>query len=721
MFGNIQDAHVKQSAQLKNTLVANGAIEILISIIRCKDPSGPKFDYDQDIFQKGGPEWTAEFVLQTDATLAMRRLLEVGVFEAISGKKRVHQAVAAGVVEVLVPHLYCTSCAAQYAAGALKAISMYEEYRQGIIDADGLPALVTLMKGDLEVEKSSFRQTAECLHLLSCTTTDKFEEMGVLEACLEVSLNSKAGEKPVLLSVLCAANITAGQDDEAISTRMEEVYRQVQLGVHLCRWLNTSLDKDQKPYFTIKCSQVDMLRSVCLLAASDVGRLQLLSCFIKEDGSLKKLSLLDILLKFLMCSVQNDKRVDIIMEILLHFAFSEQGANLLRNSKNGMLHLRDMSETTTDVVSSEHCRSARNILSVLKGTLGVTQPDTAQLQPTANRRSSAPRAPAAPSVEKKMKKKEKKNTTVEVKVGNNEDNEYDNTKDTGSSNDNYDCNDDDDTGVDIADNSPLIQQKSSEDLQRTQLPHVMISYSWAHQEAIVEICRHLRLAEIPYWLDIEQMHGEINDRMAEAIESCGVVIVGVSSKYKLSANCRMEAEYSNTSGKTIIPLMMEKNYRANGWLGLLIAGKLYYDVSPEDENRENNIASVVDVVKAAIQREAAMMPSDCLLRSQALFNKNSSHAQAVVPVSSCVSTSLDVSENVEKQSGATQIVHKEGGGPLVQLNSSGGLSLDSVSLLIDQMQMKLQVSIAEQLSPVVKSLRSIEDRLDKIEGNLKKL
>jgi hypothetical protein len=320
-----------------------------------------------------------------------------------------------------------------------------------------------------------------------------------------------------------------------------------------------------------------------------------------------------------------------------------------------------------------------------------------------------------------MKKKEKKDTTVEVEVGNNEDNEYDNTKDTGSSNDNDDCDDDDDTGVDIADNSPLIQQKSSEDLQRTQLPHVMVSYSWAHQEAIVEICRHLRLAEIPYWLDIEQMHGEINDRMAEAIESCGVVIVGVSSKYKLSANCRMEAEYSNTSGKTIIPLMMEKNYRANGWLGLLIAGKLYYDVSPEDENRENNIASVVDVVKAAIQREAAMMPSDCLLRSLALFNKNSSHAQAVVPMSSSVSTSLDVSENVEKQSGATQIVHKEGCGPLVQLNSSGGLSLDSVSLLIDQMQMKLQVSIAEQLSPVVNSLRSIEDRLDKIEGNLKKL
>lgn len=51
-------------------------------------------------------------------------------------------------------------------------------------------------------------------------------------------------------------------------------------------------------------------------------------------------------------------------------------------------------------------------------------------------------------------------------------------------------------------------------------------------------------------------------------------------KYKESANCRREASYANDLKKPIVPIIMEQDYKADGtwgWLGLIIAGKLYYN------------------------------------------------------------------------------------------------------------------------------------------------
>ena len=36
-----------------------------------------------------------------------------------------------------------------------------------------------------------------------------------------------------------------------------------------------------------------------------------------------------------------------------------------------------------------------------------------------------------------------------------------------------------------------------------------------------------------------------------------------------------EAEYAYTRRKPIIPLMMEENYRPDGWLGIILGSKLY--------------------------------------------------------------------------------------------------------------------------------------------------
>ena len=44
-----------------------------------------------------------------------------------------------------------------------------------------------------------------------------------------------------------------------------------------------------------------------------------------------------------------------------------------------------------------------------------------------------------------------------------------------------------------------------------------------------------------------------------------VVLMGMTEKYKLSANCRLEAEYSVNLNKPIVPLILQKDYKPDGW------------------------------------------------------------------------------------------------------------------------------------------------------------
>jgi hypothetical protein len=55
-------------------------------------------------------------------------------------------------------------------------------------------------------------------------------------------------------------------------------------------------------------------------------------------------------------------------------------------------------------------------------------------------------------------------------------------------------------------------------------------------------------------------------RMSEAVEGAAVVLYGVSNGYKESANCRLEAQYAMQQEKDMIPLILQKNYKAKGWV-----------------------------------------------------------------------------------------------------------------------------------------------------------
>ena len=124
-----------------------------------------------------------------------------------------------------------------------------------------------------------------------------------------------------------------------------------------------------------------------------------------------------------------------------------------------------------------------------------------------------------------------------------------------------------------------IEGKTARHLERMESTgnHVMISYQWDSQEVLVEVKNRLQASGYRVWMDLEQMKGSTLEAMAEAVENASAVLVCVSRRYKESQNCRSEATYAYDLKKDIIPLMMERNYKGDGWLGIIVTGKMWFD------------------------------------------------------------------------------------------------------------------------------------------------
>ena len=70
--------------------------------------------------------------------------------------------------------------------------------------------------------------------------------------------------------------------------------------------------------------------------------------------------------------------------------------------------------------------------------------------------------------------------------------------------------------------------------------HVMVSYQWDVQEAVVRIVGSLKQRGFAVWFDLDQMSGSTLDAMAAAVEGASCALLCMSSRYKASASCRLE-------------------------------------------------------------------------------------------------------------------------------------------------------------------------------------
>jgi hypothetical protein len=164
--------------------------------------------------------------------------------------------------------------------------------------------------------------------------------------------------------------------------------------------------------------------------------------------------------------------------------------------------------------------------------------------------------------------------------------------------------------------------------------HVMMSYSWSSQPTVQRINEALLQRGYLTWLDVTDMTGSVVDvrlpdcltswlplplaasgclwllfththtgacsctqAMSDAVDNSAVMLSCISLSYKESANCRLEAQYGHQQEIPMLPLMMEENYKATGWLGLLLGTKIYFNFHPKAVETEELFVKAVDAVE----------------------------------------------------------------------------------------------------------------------------
>ncbi|CAF4046622.1 unnamed protein product [Adineta steineri] len=133
---------------------------------------------------------------------------------------------------------------------------------------------------------------------------------------------------------------------------------------------------------------------------------------------------------------------------------------------------------------------------------------------------------------------------------------------------------------------------------------IMISYS--HKEKV--LCKQLydELTKNGYrvWIDFDQMHGNVMDAMAQAIDRSEIIIICMSEQYRQSNFCRAEAHYAFQRQRRIVPVLMQKHYKPDGWLLFLIGQLLYVDFTKYEFVRAIEMLSkelkVTDVTNISI-------------------------------------------------------------------------------------------------------------------------
>jgi hypothetical protein len=106
---------------------------------------------------------------------------------------------------------------------------------------------------------------------------------------------------------------------------------------------------------------------------------------------------------------------------------------------------------------------------------------------------------------------------------------------------------------------------------------VMISYAHKDMEICKQVYDELIRAGYRIWIDFDQMHGNVIDAMAQAIERSHAIIICMSEHYQRSNFCRAEAQYAFQRKLKMVPILLQKQYKPNGWLSFMVSQLLYVD------------------------------------------------------------------------------------------------------------------------------------------------
>ncbi len=168
---------------------------------------------------------------------------------------------------------------------------------------------------------------------------------------------------------------------------------------------------------------------------------------------------------------------------------------------------------------------------------------------------------------------------------------------------------------------------------------IMISYSHKEKEICKQLYEELVRADYRVWIDFDQMHGNVMDAMAQAIEQSRTIIICMSEQYRRSNYCRAEAQYAFQQQLNMVPILLQEHYKPDGWLSFLIGSLLYVDFTKHEYSKALDM--LMKELKIAHTREKISIEPV----------QSKSNSQELLVISSCLipspSQSMIFPENVQ--------------------------------------------------------------------------
>ncbi|CAF4590336.1 unnamed protein product [Rotaria sp. Silwood2] len=161
---------------------------------------------------------------------------------------------------------------------------------------------------------------------------------------------------------------------------------------------------------------------------------------------------------------------------------------------------------------------------------------------------------------------------------------------------------------------------------------IMISYSHKDKELCLQIHEKLVKDGFNVWVDRDCLRGSTMVGIANAIENSEYVLICMSNRYKESVYCQSEAHYAFERGCHLIPIMLETNYKPDGWLGIIVSGKIYVNFT------EVEFKSAYDKLKNEIieQRHKCLIKSSTKSKEKDLVEMGSISPIHLEPVSESI-------------------------------------------------------------------------------------
>lgn len=175
-------------------------------------------------------------------------------------------------------------------------------------------------------------------------------------------------------------------------------------------------------------------------------------------------------------------------------------------------------------------------------------------------------------------------------------------------------------------------EKEDEAITKTTILHtyeydIMMSYSHKDEESCLKIHEKLIQDGFRVWLDRYCLRGSTMVGIADAIENSKYVIICMSNTYKQSVYCQSEAHYAFERGCCLIPILVESNYKPDGWLGIITSGKIYVDFV------RNDLESAYEKLKSEIREQQSQTSLKSVTKTESYEQSKVIHITAEHPQS----------------------------------------------------------------------------------------